>query len=137
MNNYAAKMAKAQPIVDDLLGLANGTLFLDLMQHDGDSFRISFFPAKGNEAEAVNKALRHVGELNKGSDRTMQGTRGGVTICLFDVLSCKIVGTRRVKKPIMVQSGETEVEENVYDCRVVREESIVEAAPEQAQQVPF
>ena len=118
MNKLKEKFDKVLPVVDEFRASCGDSIFLDLGQYDSDSARISVFPAKGSEGAAVKIATKYVGVMKKEHGGNMEGKSDLLSIALFSVLKCTIIGTKKVKKPIMQEVGEKEVEEPIYDCKV-------------------
>ena len=117
--NYRDKLERVLPIVEELRQCGQGTLFLNLGNVElEDDVSISYFPPEASRADSVRCAIKHFGMMKKEANGNMYGERDGISITLFHVLECKIVGTKKVMEPVLIEQGYREVEKPVYDCRV-------------------
>lgn len=127
---YEAKLQKVKGMLEVLHALGEGTLFCDLGEASGD-VRVSYFPPPKAILGAFYYAKERFGKLDKGSDGTMSGSKDGVSLILFGVLKCEVVGHETVVIPA---TEERTIQKPIYQCL----SPLAAASVEQpAEEVPF
>lgn len=79
--------------------------------------RISHFPAQEKIKDATLFMIRTFGKFAKSDQGTIEATKDNITMCLFGVLKCEQVGTKKAIRKKVIQTDEVEeYDQPVYRC---------------------
>ena len=120
-----AMFEKAMAVVDGLKTI-EGEAYLSVEVGSGSN-RICFFPSEKTKEEATRFGLKHFGKLSKDKSGNLVGTKDGLTLSLFGVLKCEVVGYRTERRPKMIETGDfVETQVPIYECRTPIAREVVE-----------
>ncbi len=130
---FEAKLQKVKGMLEILHALGEGNVFCDLGEASSD-VRISYFPPEKAKLGAFYYAREHFGRLDKGPQGTMCGSRDGVTLTLFGILTCRVKEYETVVVPAV---EEHTIQKPVYECLSPLAAAAAATAEEPAEEVPF
>jgi hypothetical protein len=114
MNNFAARVQKATPIIEILRAMGpEAYLSLDLGTYDNEAVRVWFSPPEQSKLGAAY-FLKTLGKIEKGTGGVLSAkTDAGVEVCLLSGAVCKVVRTETVTVPAV---EEHTIEKPIYEC---------------------